>query len=153
MPSYRVSETFFRPDEPAASQQSALPGDIVNGLKRLLARSGGGCVFLPLRAVQYQAVIDREEVVFVDAIGGYAHQDGVGGRLIRIAWRWHSGARDSLDGPVPCEIIHYFPGLKEIQWQLVGEVRSAIKLVEGRQREGSRPVLGRRVIPFRRRES
>lgn len=155
MASYRTRETFFRPDEPFAREQSALPADIHNGLQLLLAREGGACVFLPIRSMQYQAVIDREEVVFVDAAGGYAHQDGEGGRLIRIAWRTAGGSRDSLTEPVPCEIIYYFPDLKEIQWRLVGETRAALRRVLDRQRGRpggpSAPTIERRVIPFRRR--
>ena len=147
---YRISETFFRPDRPFSIDRTRLPADIVNGLRRLLSREGGDCVFLPVRAMQYLAVIDRNEVVFVDANGGYAHQDGEGGRLIRIAWCWEPGPRDSLTDPVPSEIIHYFPDLKETQWRLLGEVRAALKLVEGRQRDQAVSACERRVVPFRR---
>ncbi|MFN2165430.1 MAG: hypothetical protein ACK2U9_04135 [Anaerolineae bacterium] len=155
MASYRTRETFFRPDEPFGREQSTLPADIHNGLQLLLAREGVACVFLPIRSMQYQAVIDREEVVFVDAAGGYAHQDGEGGRLIRIAWRPAGGSRDSLTEPVPCEIIYYFRALKEIQWRLIGETRAALRLVLERQR-GRRSgtdalTTERRIVPFRRR--
>jgi hypothetical protein len=150
MPSYQVRETFFRPERPCTREHKTLPADIVNGLRRLLSRAGGGCLFLPLRSMQYQAVIDRDEVVFVDAVGGYAHQDGEGGRLIRIAWCWQCGPRDSVSEPVPCEIIHYFPDLKEVQWQLVGEVRAALEVAESRRRERAAPACQRRVVPFRR---
>jgi len=150
MPSYRVTETFFRPDQPFSSEHTTLPADIVNGLRRLLTRCGGDCVFLPVRSMQYQAVIDRDEVVFVDAVGGYAHQDGEGGRLIRIAWRWGSGPRDSVCEPVPCEVIHYFADLKETQWRLVGEIRAALEVVEGRRLHQAAPACERRVVPFRR---
>lgn len=153
MSSYRVRETFFRPDQPFAQEPSALPADIHNGLQLLLARDGGTCVFLPIRSMQYQAVIDREEVVFVDAYGGYAYQDGVGGRLIRIAWRPSGEPRDSLSEPVPCEIVYYFAGLKETQWRLMGETRAALRQTLGRQRGPGTPSLERRVIPFRRRHS
>jgi hypothetical protein len=150
MSSFRVHETFFRPDQPFAREASALPADVYNGLQLLLAREPSSCVFLPIRSMQYQAVIDREEVVFVDANGGYAHQDGVGGRLIRIAWRPGSQPRDSLAEPVPCEIVHYFPGLKETQWRLLGETRAALRQVLERQRGPGLAPIERRVIPFRR---
>lgn len=150
MSNYRVRETFFRPDQPCVRELTTLPADIHHGLQRLLTRDGGPCLFLPLRAMQYQAVIDREEVVFVDAHGGYAHQDGVGGRLIRIAWRPLGGPRDSLTEPVPCEVLHYFGGLKEIQWRLIGETRAALRLALERQRRSRPGALPPRVIPLRR---
>jgi len=151
MSSFRVRETFFRPDQPFARESSALPADIHNGLQLLLARDEGHCVFLPIRSMQYQAIIDREEVVFVDAYGGYAHQDGVGGRLIRIAWQAAGGPRGSLSDPVPYDIVHYFPGLKEIQWRLLGETRAALRRTLERQRSPGPAPIERRVIPFRRR--
>lgn len=152
MTSYRVRETFFRPDQPFARDQSTLPADIQNGLQLLLTREGGDCVFLPIRSMQYQAVIDRAEVIFVDAAGGYAHQDGEGGRLIRVAWR-PALIRDSLTAPVPCEILYYFPGLKETQSRLIGETRSAVRLMLERKRKGTggAQAVERRVLPFRRR--
>ena len=151
MTSYRVRETFFRPDQPFARDQSTLPADIHNGLKLLLTREGGVCVFLPIRSMQYQAVIDRAEVIFVDAAGGYAHQDGEGGRLIRIAWR-PTLTRDSLTAPVPCEILYYFPGLKETQWRLIGETRAALRVMLERKRASppGAQAVERRVLPFRR---
>lgn len=153
MSSYRIRETFFRPDQPFAREPSSLPADIHNGLQLLLTRDGGRCVFLPIRSMQYQAVIDREEVVFVDAYGGYAHQDGVGGRLIRIAWQPAEESRASLSDPVPYDIVYYYPGLKETQRRLLGETRAALlRLAQRRLAPQSTPIE-RRVIPFRRRPS
>jgi len=153
--SHRVHETFFRPDEPVARERTTLPADIHNGLQLLLTREGADCVFLPIRSMQFQAVITRDEVVFVDANGGYAHQDGEGGRLIRLAWRPAGTPRDSLTAPIPCEIVYYFAGLKETQWRLIGETRAALRLVLERHRERragpGAPAVERRVIPFRRR--
>ncbi|MGE5155037.1 MAG: hypothetical protein ACM3ST_13605 [Bdellovibrio bacteriovorus] len=151
MSSFRVRETFFRPDRAFGREPSALPADIYNGLQLLLARDGGACVFLPVRSMQYQAVIDREEIVFVDANGGYAHQDGVGGRLIRIAWQPILESRGSLSEPVPYDIVYYFPGLKEVQWRLLGETRAALRQTLERQRGPGHAAIERRVISFRRR--
>ena len=102
MVSYSVRETFFRPPE-YSRQPSALPADLYNALQLLLKGQTGSCVFVPIRAMQYQAVVEREEVIFVDSQGGYAHQDGEGGRLIRLACVLPPPAgRDSLTEPVPC---------------------------------------------------
>jgi hypothetical protein len=150
MASYRIRETFFRPDRECAREPSALPADIHNGLQLLVCRDGGRPVFLPIRTMQYQAIVDRDEVVFVDANGGYAHQAGEGGRLIRIAWLPKGGPRDSLAAPASCDIVYYFPGLKETQRRLVGEIRAALRLMLARQRDRVVPDIERRVLPFRR---
>ena len=98
--------------------------------------------------MQDQAIVERDEIVFVDS-QSYAHQDGVGGRLIRLAWQLSPASRrDSLDGPVPCEILYYFPNLKETHRRIIGELRSLLS----QNLERQRPTAGRscRVLPFRR---
>ncbi|MEA3277160.1 MAG: hypothetical protein U9Q81_18110 [Pseudomonadota bacterium] len=150
MPRYYVRETFFRPEE-HARQQTALPAAIHNALQLLLVRSGADSLFIPIRSMQFQAVVQREEVIFVDNHGGYAHQDGEGGRLIRIAWRPAPAAmRESLSGPVPYEILYYFPDLKDTQRRLIGEVQPVLRQILERQREKDIQTVERRVVPFRR---
>ena len=150
MAHYIVRETFFRPDE-HSRERSALPADIVNAMRTLLSRSRGSCVFVPIRSMQYQAVVERDEIVFVDAQGGYAHQDGEGGRLIRIAWLpGPAGERDSLSAPVACEMIYSFPDLKDVQRRLLAEIRPALGQLSRRQTERAGAVVERRVLPFRR---
>ena len=146
MASYSVRETFFRPPE-HSRQSSALPADLYNALQLLLKGQTGSCVFVPIRAMQYQAVVEREEVIFVDSQGGYAHQDGEGGRLIRIAWVLTPPAgRDSLTEPVPCEVVYYAPGLKETQWRLIGELRGMLQRVLKERREAELGTGRRRVL-------
>jgi hypothetical protein len=149
MASYEVRETFFRPPE-HSRQPSALPADLYNSLQLLLKGQRGSCVFVPLRALQYQAVVERGEVIFVDSHGGYAHQDGEGGRLIRIAWSLAGNTgRDSLTEPVPCEVIYYAPGLKETQWRLVGELRRMLERVLRERRASDPGTTRRRVLTLR----
>ncbi len=148
MPQYYVRETFFRPDE-HSRELSALPAGLVNGLWLLLARHGRENLFVPIRTMQYQAIVDRDEVVFVDSHGGYAHQDGVGGRLIRLAWRPRPAAeRDSISAPVPCEIVYYFPDLQTIHRRLITELNPVIALNLERQRGVQAGACA--VVPFRR---
>ncbi len=149
MPQYYVRETFFRPDE-HSREETHLPAEIVNGLGRLLARHQRDHLFVPIRAMQYQAIVERSEILFVDGQCGYAHQDGVGGRLIQLAWRPQPAAqRTSLDGPVPCEILYYLPDLQPIHRRLVGALRSVI--AQGLKRDGLPPAPGGQILPFHRR--
>jgi hypothetical protein len=149
MASYSVRETFFRPPE-HSRQASALPADLYNALQLLLKGERGSCVFVPLRALQYQAVVESDEVIFVDSQGGYAHQDGDGGRLIRIAWALSPPTRrDSLSEPVPCEVVYYAPGLKETQWRLIGELRGMLQRLLAERRTANLGTARRRVLSLR----
>lgn len=147
MPHYYVHETFFRPAE-HGREASYLPADLVNGLSRLLARAEREHLFVPIRAMQYQAIVEREEVVFVDGQGGYAYQDGVGGRVIQLAWRpQRTAERTSLDRPVPCEILYYFADLRPIHQRLVGTLRHIV--AESLRRDQPPPSGAGRIVPFR----
>ena len=151
MPRYYVRETFFRP-EPHASERSTLPASLYNDLQLLLKRSGNESLFVPIRSMQFQAIVERGEIVFVDSHGGYAHRDGEGGRLIRIAWRPMAAAqRESLDEPVPCEIVYYFSDLKDTQRRLMSELPAVLGQIRQRQLEKDIAALAPRVIPLHRR--
>lgn len=148
MASFNVRETFFRPEE-HGREADLMPADLYNALQLILKGPGGGCVFVPLRNLQYQAVVEREEVIFIDSYGDYAHPDGQGGRLILIAWNLTLGiVRESLSAPAPFEIICYQAGLKETQRRLIGEVRAALQQALQRHRDQTRTEQ-RRVLPLR----
>ena len=101
-----TTETFFRAEE-AGHEQLKLPATLFNRCVLLLNHSATGNVFVPVRSMQYQAVIDADEIIFVDN-QAYAVQDGNGGRLIVLSWKvpLHS-SRDSLNEPVPIEVVYY----------------------------------------------
>jgi hypothetical protein len=149
MTDYLIRETFFRPDDVVAQEQTRIPAALYNGLQLLLKGNAGRAVFIPIRSMQYQAVVDRDEVIFVDSHGGYAYQNGEGGRLIRIAWRPAVG-RESLSAPVACEIVYYFNDLRDTQTRLLGEMQSTVRQMLERQRSmgGTPPVP--RVLTLRR---
>jgi len=150
MPRYYIRETFFRPAD-NSRESSALAATLYNDLQLVLKRSGSESLFVPIRSMQFQAVVESEEIIFVDGQGGYAYQDGVGGRLIRIAWRPASATRrESLDGPVPCEIVYYFPDLKEIQRRLMSAFPPVLRQILQQQREKAVQPVEPRVVPFRR---
>jgi len=150
MPGYYVRETFFRPPE-YTRERSTLPAAVYNDLQLLLKRSGCKSLFVPIRSMQFQAVVEAGEIVFVDNHGGYAHQDGVGGRLIRIAWRPSPAPeRESLSGPVACEILYFFPSLKETQRRLMSEFPPILRQLLQRRREQDLQTTAPRVVPLRR---
>ena len=65
--------------------------------------------------------IDAEEVIFVDSLS-YAVQKGEGGRMIILAWVFPpEGGRDSLNAPVPVELIAYADNTKQLQARVMTE--------------------------------
>lgn len=140
-------ETFFRPAE-TAREQVTLPAPIYNRCRLLLSRCATQCVFVPIRSMQYLAVIDTEEIIFVDN-HGYAHRDGQGGRLIVIAWEsGKQSTRTSLTEPVPIEIVYYEADGHDTQRRLMSEFPPALKLFEERQKAGATRCLTTTVLPY-----
>jgi len=144
----RVTETFFLPD--AIERQAwTLPADMYNLSRTLLGRSEFNCVFVPIRSMQYLAVITRDEIVFVDS-QSYAYHDEEGGRLIVLAWKFDTAAgRDALDQPQPCQVIHYHPDGRRIQLRLVSAYREALELMDRRHRDRALPPGGAHIVPLR----
>jgi hypothetical protein len=143
-----TTETFFRPPE-VERQRWTLAAEIYNRCQLLLGRSRTGCVFVPLRGMQYLAVIDRQEIIFVDGQGGYGFRDGHGGRLIRLAWRpAPPRQRHSIVEPVPCELVYYGAGLRDLQRRLVGELIQALRQLEKKHRAATLPIRGAKILPL-----
>lgn len=119
-----VEETFYRPVELTRAART-LPAETYNLGRLLLARAASGCVFVPIRSMQFLAVLDREEFIFVDSEGR---------RAIEIAWqRFRPGERTALDAPVPYEAVYYSAAAAETMQRLQGEFLKALHELEGRQ--------------------
>jgi hypothetical protein len=95
--------------------------------------------------MQYQAVIDAEEIIFVDN-QGYAVQDGKGGRLIVLSWQMQMHrSRASLNEPVPIEVVYYVREDHRIHRRLIGEFPKALDLYEGRLNDTEKTAT---ILPF-----
>ncbi len=128
-----VEETFYRRDE-VAREPRTLPAETYNLGRLLLARAGDGCVFVPIRRMQFLAVLDREEWIFVDREGR---------RTIEIAWQhFRPSERAALDAPVPYQAVYYSAEATETMRRLQGEYLKALHELEERQP----PVAGARII-------
>ena len=145
----RIStETFFRPAE-MEREDLAIPAPLFNRCRLLVSRCESEHVFVPIRSMQYQAVMDREEIIFVDNHGGYAHHGGEGGRLIVLAWKFRQQAgRDTLDAPVPMVLISYGPDTREIHRRLMSEFPPALDRLEEKYRESGCEPKRKNVLPF-----
>lgn len=97
--------TCYR-NTPFASETRFLPADVYNLATTLLARDITGQLFVPIRTMQYLAIIDHEEFVFIDSERKC---------WVDIAWRhFKPQARCSLEEPVQYEAVYY--RLESIDW-------------------------------------
>ncbi|MBV2092137.1 MAG: hypothetical protein K1566_00120 [Candidatus Thiodiazotropha sp. (ex. Lucinisca nassula)] len=143
----KLSEIFFRPDE-LACERLTIPAPLYNQCRLILSRCQYEHVFIPVRSMQIQAVLDEEEVIFIDN-QAYAVKDGQGGKLIRLAWKFRRDLdRDNLTEPAPIDMIYYDEKARELHNRLIGEFKKAMDLLEERAKEhGCEPKV-KRVLPF-----
>lgn len=110
-----------------------LPAAVYNLAHTLFAR-GGDAVFVPIRSMQVLAVIDRDEIVFVDS--QRKHQ-------VETAWQCFAPRnRAALDAPVPYEAVHYGKHSAAMTMHLQAEFARALQVFADRQRvHGTADVL------------
>jgi len=125
--------TLYR-DRPIQREARMLPAATYNLAHALLARSPHGSVFVPIRSMQYLAILDRDEFVFVDS--QYKDQ-------VEIAWQhFRPQERAGLDAPVPYEALVYHPDGLDNLGRLLGEFSKALQLLALKERpEGPAMIL------------
>lgn len=95
-----------------------LPATTYNLAIKLLARSKTGNVFLPIRAMQYLAILDDREFIFID---------GERKSLIDIAWQhFRPQQRETLDEAVEYEAAYYYDHSQSLMNRLQGEFHKAL---------------------------
>ena len=143
-----TTEVFFLPDE-VSRHTVTLPAALHNRCRTLLSRCHYEHVFVPIRNMQFLAVIDEQEIVFVDS-QAYAVRDEEGGRMILLAWQFRPDLRsDSLNEPVPVDVVQYDKSAAELQKRLPGEFSRALDILEDRYREQGCDARVKKVVPFR----
>jgi rubrerythrin len=142
-------ETFFRPIE-VNRKAWTIPAEAYNRVRALLTQSKEKNVFVPIRTMQFLAVLDKNEIVFIDADGGYRYQDNEGGRIIQLAWQ-HFGphVRESLLEPVPCEIVYYSKNAEQTMKRLYREFLDALIQMEQRHVQSVPPNKTARILTIR----
>ena len=125
--------TCYR-DAESARESRFLPAATYNLAHALLSRSPSGCLFVPIRAMQYLAILDAEEFVFLD---------GERKCWIDIAWQdFRPQLRTSLDQPVPYQAIYYRPDAEQLMTRLQAELPRALNDLAAKGRfDGSARVL------------
>ncbi len=117
-----------------ASESRTLPAATYNLAHTLLARTPNGCLFIPIRSMQYLAILDEEELIFLD---------GERKCWIDIAWRnFQPQIRTSLDEPVAYQAVYYQYGAEGIMTRLQAELPRALNELASKGRfTGSARVL------------
>ena len=125
--------TCYR-DRELAREPRLLPASTYNLAHTLLARSPNGCLFVPIRSIQYLAILDEEEFVFLD---------GERKCWIGIAWQnFRPQMRASLDEPVGYHAVYYQADSAELMVRLQGELPRALNELAAKSRiHGSASVL------------
>ncbi|KAA6186735.1 hypothetical protein F2Q65_05040 [Thiohalocapsa marina] len=143
---FNQPQTFFRPDE-LRREHGRIRADLFNRCRLLLSRSRLAHVFVPIRGMQFLAVITPDEVLFVDS-EAYAVRGDEGGRMILLAWqRLAAEPRDSLTAPVSMDVVHYHPDQEQTQRRLMAELPKAVDLLLSRQpMKGRVPVGSMKVV-------
>ena len=126
-----MEERFYREPE-IARLPAFLPAAIYNLAHTLLARAGN-CLFVPIRSMQYMAVLDAEEFIFVDSQNK---------AWVELAWQhFQPQARTALDERVPFELVHYLPQATDTMKRLPGEFHQALQLLAGRNRSDTSATI------------
>ncbi|MHB1214356.1 MAG: hypothetical protein ACYCY9_05145 [Thiobacillus sp.] len=121
---YGMEERFYREQE-IARLPAFLTAATYNLAHTLLARAGE-CLFVPIRSLQYMAVLDADEFIFIDSQNK---------AWVELAWQhFRPQARSALGERVPFEVVHYAPQAAETMKRLPAEFHQALRLLADRQK-------------------
>lgn len=119
--------TCYR-DLATSTEHRHLPAATYNLALTQLARSATGNLFIPIRAMQYLAILDNEELVFLD---------GERKCWVDIAWRnFKPQTRASLEDAVEYEAVYYRPDAPSIMTRLQAELPRALQELAKKSRVG-----------------
>lgn len=129
------TQSFFTPDE-FSNQTSRLVSTTYNLAHVLFNRSQSSHLFIPIRSLQYLAIIEKDTFWFVDSMA-YAVRGDEGGRLIKISWHplIEASQRDALNQHMDCRVIFYGEDMSEIQNRLNSEFYQAMLQIDQRHRD------------------
>lgn len=134
-----VRETFIR-GKVLGTEPRRLPAEIYNLSHILLVKSGRDSLFVPIRSMQYLAVIDSEEIIFVDSMNK---------RVVQLSWKaFTPQVRESLTEAVPYTVYYYHPDAHQTMQRLQGEFSKALQLVANKMPSNSSAKDDKKVITY-----
>ena len=106
-----------------------LPAATYNLLVTLLMRSITSSLLIPIRSMQYLAIFDQEELVFLD---------GERRCWIDVAWRhFKPQQRHTLDEAVAYEAVYYQEDAEQLMPRLQSELPQALRTLSSKSRIAS----------------
>jgi hypothetical protein len=143
------TQSFFTPDA-FFCQKTRLLSKTYNLAHILLTRSHSSHLFIPIRSIQYLAIIEKNAFWFVDSLA-YAVQNNEGGRLIRVSWHplINANQREGLTQNMDCRVIFYGEDMREIQNRLNGEFYQSMQLIDQRHRDSLRTDCKVSILPLK----
>ncbi len=117
--------TCYR-DPEISREPRHLPASTYNLAITLLVRCPTKHLFVPIRSMQYMAIIDHEEFVFID---------GERKCWIDISWQnFQPHVRDSLDQPVAYQAVYYRDNMSAVMARLQSEFPAALQELVNKER-------------------
>jgi len=115
--------TCYR-DSEISRESRQLSASAYNLAITLLSRCTTRHLFVPIRSMQYMAIIDNEEFVFID---------GERKCWVDIAWQnFKPQVRDALDQPVAYQAVYYRENISTIMTRLQSEFPAALQVLVNR---------------------
>lgn len=115
-----------------------LPAALYKSIRLRQSHHKEPCLFVPIRSIQYLAVVDATEIIFVD---------GRRPRFIELSWQqFKPHTREDLSSPVPYTCVYYDKQAEMTMQRLQNDFFQAIELLAGRE---SKPFSQRTVLPFK----
>ena len=137
-------QTFFLPNRFCESH-STIPFSSYNLARSLYKRAQSKPVFIPIRSMQYLAIVDGDDYWFVDS-QAYAVRNERGGRMITVSWHPDAQGRESILQNLPMRVVYYDCDMSEVQARLLGEFQKAMQLVDSRYRDEQLPPDGAEIV-------
>ncbi|VAW72707.1 hypothetical protein MNBD_GAMMA15-1874 [hydrothermal vent metagenome] len=101
-----------------------LPADYYKKVLVLFSRSQGESLFIPIRSMQYLAVIENDEIIFID---------GLSPRRVEFAWRNFHHESEVLDAPLSYDCVVFEKKGFEVLKRMQGEFLKALAQAEARE--------------------
>jgi len=143
------TQSFFTPDE-FFCRKTRLLSRTYNLAHVLLNRNQTDHLFVPIRSLQYLAIIEKNAFWFVDSLA-YAVRNDDGGRLIRVSWHplINPNQREGLTQDVDCRIIFYGEDMSDIQTRLSSEFYQSMLQIDQRHRDSLNAACKVKILPLR----
>ncbi len=123
-------------DVPRMSETRQLSAATYNLMRTMLGKASG-VVFVPIRRMQFLAIVDAEEIVFVDHLRK---------NWAAVAWRdFRPGQRSALDAAVPYQAVYYREDGPSLMRRLQAEFGPALAALAAKTSVDGRPA---RVLNF-----